>query len=59
MENVEIYISVSGGNVQEVRSNNPNVKVNVIDWDNMVMDDDEMVRGKTLNEKAQQVHQIY
>jgi hypothetical protein len=55
----EIFISIVGGNVQAIYSNDPNIKVNLIDWDNLVMDEDEMKRGNVLIEKAQKTHQIY
>jgi len=55
----EIFISIVGGNVQSIYSNDPSVKVNVIDWDNLVMDEDEMKRGNVLIEKAKKTHQVF
>jgi hypothetical protein len=59
MDKIEIYVSVVGGNVQAIYSNNPDVKVNVIDWDNLIMDDEEMVKGSVLIEKAKRSHRVY
>jgi hypothetical protein len=55
----EIFISLVGGNVQAIYSNDPSIKVNLIDWDNMVMDEDETKKGKILLEKAEKNHLIY
>lgn len=49
MEDQKVVVYVSGGNIQAIYSNNPNITVKVIDEDNMIAE------GKTRNECNKEV----
>jgi len=40
MEKVKVVIEISGGNLQSVASNNPDLEFILVDWDNIKAGDD-------------------
>lgn len=54
-----VYVTISGGNVQHVFSTDPNIKVEVIDWDNAEMDENIENHNQVLHEIALQGHKVF
>lgn len=54
-----VYITVQGGNVQHVFSTDPNIKVEMIDWDNAAVDENIENRNQVMHEIALQGHKVF